>query len=176
MYAIVYLFMFAGHYVMAFAREVYASLWTTPSTFTVVLVSYVLFQALSILLKHIENEVETTAIDTRLIIQGRLLTTEGRLSGIENKLDRIERALNETKPSRRSPTTAQRDARRGIYGDTSCKNGYFLEWHHNGANLGDGVAWKLVSVIYGRAASEGAAQFQQKRVSSGIQLFSQQGE
>jgi hypothetical protein len=51
-------------------------------------------QILSILMKHLENEIETKAVETRLIIQGRLLTIEGRLSGIENKLDRIERALN----------------------------------------------------------------------------------
>jgi hypothetical protein len=45
-------------------------------------------------MKHLENVIETKATETRLIIQGRLLTIDGRLSGIENKLDRIERALN----------------------------------------------------------------------------------
>jgi hypothetical protein len=46
-------------------------------------------------MKHLEDEIEIKAAETRLIIQGRLLIIEGRLSGIENKLDRTERALNQ---------------------------------------------------------------------------------
>jgi hypothetical protein len=71
-----------------------AWLWRPATTFTVLLFSYIVFQAISILLKQVENKIETAAIDARLIVQGRLLTIEGRLSGIEAKLDRIERVLN----------------------------------------------------------------------------------
>ena len=92
--AIVYLFYLAANYLVGLAHELYAWLWKTATTFTVLTISCVLFQILSILMKHLENEIETKAAETRLIIQGRLLTIEGRLSGIENKLDRIERALN----------------------------------------------------------------------------------
>ena len=92
--AIVYLFYLAANYLVGLAHELYAWLWKTATTFAVLTISYVLFQILSILMKHLKNEIETKAAETRLIIQGRLLTIEGRLSGIENKLDRIERALN----------------------------------------------------------------------------------
>jgi hypothetical protein len=92
--AIVYLFYLAAHYLYGLAHELYSWLWRPATTFTVLLFSYIVFQAISILLKQVENKIETAAIDARLIIQGRLLTIEGRLSGIEDKLDRIERVLN----------------------------------------------------------------------------------
>jgi hypothetical protein len=56
--AIVYLFYLAAHYLVGLTHELYAWLWKTATTFTVLIVSYVLFQILSILMKHLENEIE----------------------------------------------------------------------------------------------------------------------
>ena len=92
--AIIYLIFLAARYLYGLAQELYGWLWKGATTFTVLLATYILFQVWSILLKSMEKQVETSAEDTKLIIQGRLLAIEGRLAGIENKLDRIERALS----------------------------------------------------------------------------------
>jgi len=92
--AFISLFILAARYLYGLAHELYGWLWKGATTFTVLVAAYVLFQVWSILLKAVERQVETTAEDTRLIIQGRLMAIEGRLAGIENKLDRIERALS----------------------------------------------------------------------------------
>jgi len=92
--AVIYLFILAARYLYGLAHELYAWLWKGATTFTVLLATYVLFQVWSILLRSTEKQVETTAADTRLIVQGRLMAIEARLAAIKNKLDRIERALN----------------------------------------------------------------------------------
>lgn len=58
-----------------------------------VILCYVLFKLISIVAEQLESEIDTSAVDSRLMIQGRLLSMEGRLKAIENKWDRIERAL-----------------------------------------------------------------------------------
>jgi hypothetical protein len=105
--AIVYLFYLAANYLVGLAHELYAWLWKTATTFTVLTISYVLFQILSILMKHLENEIETKAAETRLIIQGRLLTIEGRLSGIQDSnLTILRRDLTKSKLRRASQVPA----------------------------------------------------------------------
>ena len=94
MYLLVYFFVRMGNFFNGLAHELYNWLWRPATTFTVLILCYVLFEFISIVVEHLEREIDTSAVDTRLMIQGRLLSMEGRLKAIENKLDRIERALS----------------------------------------------------------------------------------
>lgn len=97
---IVYLAILSGHFVYRLLYDVYAWLWKPATAFTAIVIAYVLFQVISILIEKLEDDIETSAIDTRLILQGQLLAMEGRLKAIESKLDRIERSLDNQNPAR----------------------------------------------------------------------------